>query len=256
MWDVSQYSRFQSERTRPFFDLVGQVRAESPARVVDLGCGTGELTRTLADRWPRAIVLGIDSSPQMLAESAKFKQQDRVEFLQQDIADWSPAEPVDVIISNAALQWLPRHDELVTRLASFLTPGGVLAVQMPNRFRTASQRAIEDAMNDPRWRERMAGVGLHQESVQPLEEYTRLLMRLGCSVNAWETTYMHILPGKDGVLEWLEGTGLRPLLATLDPLDKEAFRTEVGARLRRAYPSFNGATLFPMPRLFFVATRA
>ena len=267
MWDVSQYEQFASERSRPFWDLVGQIPLQamrSATTVVDLGCGTGELTASLLLRCRQAHILGIDSSPEMLKKAETVDQRNwelrgatgKVEFRLADIADWRPDQPVDVILSNAALQWLPDHEQLFPRLASFLSDHGTLAVQMPNRFRAPSQRAIEETIADGPWRDRLSNVGLHQKSVLPTEDYARLLMRLGFTVNAWETTYFHILHGENASLEWLKGTALRPLLAALDPDQQTEFQRALAARLNLAYPPRDGITFFPMQRLFVVATRS
>jgi trans-aconitate 2-methyltransferase len=223
--------------------------------MVDLGCGTGEQTATLLDRWPAARVLGVDSSPEMLKKAASVANRGQLDFLLSDIADWKPAEPVDVIVSNAALHWLPDHEDLIPRLASYLSPRGVLAVQMPNRFRAPSQQAIEETVAAGPWHGRLAGIGLHRESVLPTETYARLLMRLGFTVNAWETTYFHIRHGENAALEWLKGTALRPLLAAMDSEDQAEFQRALAARLNVVYPPLDGITVFPMQRLFFVATR-
>ena len=256
MWDVSQYTRFQSERSRPFFDLVAQIPATDPKVIVDLGCGTGELTATLLDRWPGARILGVDSSLEMLKKAATVTRPGQLEFLLSDIADWKPDQLVDVLLSNAALHWLPDHEQLIPRLASYLATDGVLAVQMPNRFRAPSQQAIEDTIAASPWRDRLRGIGLHRESVLPTETYARLLMQLGFAVDAWETTYIHVLHGENASLEWFKGTALRPLLAALDAEQQAEFQRALATRLNDLYPPRDGFTLLPMQRLFFVAARS
>jgi trans-aconitate 2-methyltransferase len=253
-WDANQYLKFAEERSRPFFDLLSQVRLEAPASVVDLGCGTGSLTRTLADRWPRARVVGVDNSADMLKKAEPVAIPGRLDFVQADLNDWSPTTPLDLIVSNAAFHWMPDHEPLFARLAKTIAPGGMMAVQMPHRFQTPSQHAVEQTSADPRWATLLAGVGLNQESVKPVEWYVRVLYKLGFTVNAWETTYVHVLTGDDPVLEWIKGTGLRPLLDRLGPQQGE-FLSDLGARLRQAYPQEEGVTLFPFPRVFFVATK-
>jgi trans-aconitate 2-methyltransferase len=256
MWDADQYSKFSKERSRPFDDLMAQVTAERPASIVDLGCGTGGLTRRLAERWPGARVLGVDSSPDMLEKSQSLAIPGRLEFARADIAQWASDGPIDLIVSNAALHWLADHEALFTRLASMLAPAGTLAVQMPDRFQTPSQDAIEAAASDPRWSSSLAGVGLHRESARPLVWYVRHLRDLSLAVNAWQTTYVHVLSGENPVLDWLKGTALRPLLARLDSSQADDFLSEVGTRLKATYAPTGSVTFFPMPRLFFVATRS
>jgi trans-aconitate 2-methyltransferase len=256
MWDAEQYAKFTAERERPFADLLAQVpRDQDNTRlIVDLGCGPGRLTRQLAERWPAARVVGVDNSAEMLDKAEPFAIPARLQFVRADLADWSPNQPVDLILSNAALHWIADHQALLKRLAGYLAPGGTLAVQMPNRFEGPVQAAIDETAADPRWAAQLKGVGLHRGSVQPVEWYARLLQDLGFVVNAWETTYVHVLSGENPVLEWFQGTGLRPLLARLDPDAAEQFRADLATRLRALYPPRNGTTLFPMPRLFFVAT--
>jgi trans-aconitate 2-methyltransferase len=267
MWDVSQYTLFERERSRPFFDLVGQIphqNSKDARTVVDLGSGTGELTASLLLRSPHAHIVGIDSSAEMLkkAETVDQRAWERrgstgtLKFRLGDIADWAPDEPVDIIVSNAALHWLADHERLISRLASFLASDGVLAVQMPNNFRAPSHQAIFETAAAGPWRERLAGVGLHRDAVLPIETYVRLLLELGFTVNAWETTYLHILPGENAVLEWLKGTALRPLLTALDPGHQADFQRALAARLDEVYPLRDGVTIFPMQRLFFIASRS
>jgi trans-aconitate 2-methyltransferase len=255
MWNAAQYTRFSYERSRPGLDLLAQIQLDQPHTLVDLGCGTGHLTRQLAERWPSARVLGVDSSPEMLAEARKLSLPNRLEFVEATIETWTPAEPLDLIFSNAALQWVDGHEALLARLTKLLRPGGALAVQMPSRFETPSQYAIEATAAEPRWAKSLAGVGLHRESVQPAAWYVHQLLELGCAVNAWETTYIHVLSGADPVLEWFKGTALRPLLARLKADEVDDFLSRLAERLRLAYPAKNGVTLLPFPRLFWVAVR-
>jgi trans-aconitate 2-methyltransferase len=255
MWDAAQYMKFEQERARPFLDLLARVQRERVGAVADLGCGTGHLTRMLAERWPEATVTGVDSSPQMLEKARPLEIPGRLSFVLGDLATWSPSGPLDLLVSNAALHWVADHAGLLSRLAGMLAAGGTLAVQMPNRFQTPAQSAIEETSADPRWASRLHGVGLSRESVRPLLWYVRQLRGLGFTVDAWETTYVHVLTGQDPIVKWLEGTGLRPLLERLGPPEQDEFRQALATRLKAAYPPDAGVTLFPFPRLFFVATR-
>jgi trans-aconitate 2-methyltransferase len=255
MWDANTYLKFADERGRPFADLLGQVADDQPRTIVDLGCGPGQLTLTVAERWPAAQVIGVDNSPEMMEKARPLSLPGRLQFIQADIGNWSPEAPVDLVVSNAALHWLPAHDSVLSRLSAMLTPGGTLAVQMPNRFHTPAQAAIEETVAQPRWAA-LHDVGLHRESVLPLRRYVERLHELSFQVNAWETTYIHVLRGENPVLEWLRGTALRPLLASLELRAQDEFLRELAERLRTAYPPKPGVTLFPFPRLFFVATRS
>jgi trans-aconitate 2-methyltransferase len=232
------------------------VRRESASSIADLGCGPGHLTEVLAKRWPAAQVVGVDNSPEMLEQARPLVIPSRLEFVNADIANWSPPKPLDLLVSNAALQWVPDHESLIPRLAGMLATGGTLAVQMPDRFyQSPAQEAINAAAADPRWASALQGVGLHRDSVKPLLWYIRRLHQLGFAVDAWETTYVHVLTGQDPVLQWLKGTALRPLLDRLHPALKEEFLQILARRLETAYPAEGKFTLFHFPRLFFVATR-
>ncbi len=254
MWDAQQYLKYSDERSRPFFDLLARVRRERADSIADLGCGPGNLTRTLAERWPTARLLGVDNSLEMLQQARPRAIPGRLDFVQADIASWSPEKAVDLIFSNAALQWVSGHEALLPRLAGMLAPDGTLAVQMPYHFQNPAHLVIEETKADPRWRPALEGVGLHQKSVLPLVWYVERLHDLGFTVDAWQTTYVHVLSGENPVLEWFKGSALRPLLSRLAPEARVEFLHELGARLRAAYPARGGITLLPFPRLFFVAT--
>jgi trans-aconitate 2-methyltransferase len=249
MWDPEVYGRYADERSRPFHELVARVRAVEPASVVDLGCGDGALTATLAERWPSASVLGVDSSAQMLAGAPAGP---RVRFEEGRIEDWAPAAPVDVLVSNAALQWVPDHVALLPRLVGALAPGGWLALQVPGNWDEPSHTLLAALRESPRWRSRLAGAGRGPAAPGPAE-YVRVLAGLGCAVDAWETTYAQVLQGPDPVLGWVRGTALRPVLARLPAAEAAEFEAEYGALLREAYPAEPWGTLLPFRRVFAVA---
>ncbi|MCW2604050.1 MAG: tam [Pseudonocardiales bacterium] len=250
-WDPLLYRNYVDERSRPFADLVARIGAEAPAQVVDLGCGSGGLTSTLAQRWPDARIVGLDSSPEMLGAAVPGP---RLSFQLQDIAEWDPsAAAPDVIVSNAALQWVPGHLAMLERWARALRTGGWLAFQVPANFSSPSHRLMRETAELPEFRDRLAGVLRHDDAIESIADYWKVLAAAGCVVDAWETTYLHVLLGDDPVLEWVRGTGLRPVLATLDAASAARFEAEYAARLREAYPSQGGATLFPFARRFVVA---
>jgi trans-aconitate 2-methyltransferase len=255
MWDPNQYARFARERARPYHDLLGQFELAQPKTIADLGCGSGEMTRTLANRWPGASVVGIDNSPEMLTRAECHVLPGRLRFEKGDLATWRSPVPLDLLLSNAALQWVGDHERVLAGWAAMLAPGGVLAVQIPYRFRSITQAALDAAVRDRRWADRLRGVGLSRDSVHPLPRYIRCLQGLGLEVNAWKTTYYHLLTGENPVMEWFKGTALRPVLARLDEREVPGFLAVVGARLREAHPQHNGVTTLPFTRLFFVARR-
>ncbi len=255
MWDPTQYERFRAERARPFHDLCARIPAGPVATAADLGCGTGETTATLLDRWPDAHIVGVDSSPEMLAAAAPRAVPGRLDFAQADLRAWTPARPFDRLISNATLHWVPDHAPLLARLAGLLAPGGVLAVQMPNNFTSSSHTELRAVAESGPWASRLRDTW-EPNAAEPVTWYAETLLALGLHVDAWETTYLHILPAADGVLEWMKGTALRPILALLDEGERTAFLSDYAARLRVAYPPRMDHTIFPFRRIFFVARRA
>ncbi|GAB3061051.1 trans-aconitate 2-methyltransferase [Micromonospora schwarzwaldensis] len=253
MWDPSTYLRYRDERSRPFHDLLARVGAERPRAVVDLGCGPGTLTAGLAARWPDSRVTGLDSAPEMITRAAALAAP--VTFAVGDVRDWRPTPDVDVLVANAVLQWVPGHRELLTRWAGELPRDAWLAFQVPGNFAAPSHRALRAVAGRDRWREPLAGL-LREAPVGEPVDYATLLTGAGCAVDAWETTYVHLLPaaGADHpVLAWMEGTALRPVRAALDAAGWADFRAELGVRLAEAYPVRQGQVYFPFRRIFVVA---
>lgn len=251
-WDSDQYRRFESSRTRPAEDLLARIPSRDPQLVVDVGCGPGNSTRLLRERWPAAEVIGLDSSSEMLDTAC-----DEVEgasFVEADLRDWTPHRPADVVFSNATLQWVPDHERVLAHLLSWLSPGrGVLAVQMPDNYGAPSHALMRELAASSRWANLLSGV-LRERPVSSPEEYFGVLSPHG-EVDLWMTEYVHVLDGDDPVLEWVKGTGLRPVLDRLGEEDGSEFVDEYAARLRQAYPKQDGGqTLFPFRRLFFVVS--
>jgi trans-aconitate 2-methyltransferase len=256
MWDPAVYHRFGSERSRPFFDLVGQVEAEKPRAVVDLGCGPGELTGTLAERWPEARVTGVDSSPEMIAKA--LSAAGTVEFRIGDVRDWTPGPDVDVLVTNATLQWVPGHQQLLTRWARELPRGAWLAMQVPGNFGAPSHRALREVARSAPFAAATGDV-VRDEPVDDAVGYAALLTGVGATVDAWETTYVHLLPDsgpEHPVLRWMEGTALRPVKAALDEDAWRRFRAALTEKLAAAYPVRHGLVAFPFRRIFVVARTA
>jgi len=278
MWDAAQYLRYDDERARPFTDLIARVGATAPARVVDLGCGPGNLTALLAARWPGAQVSGVDNSPEMIEAARSAISGPAFEL--GDVRDWRPSAAPDVITCNAVLQWVPDHGDLVVSWADLLPPDGWLAFQLPGNVRSPSHELVAELAASPRWRALLADAEYNRQAGDP-GDYVRLLARPGFEVDAWETTYQHILPGgangvpprtprgvPDGkasisgtqsdhpVLEWMKGTTLRPVLTVLDEEQAADFVTEYAERLRTAYPAQAFGTVFPFRRVFTVVHRS
>lgn len=248
-WDPVTYLRFSDERSRPFFDLLARIEASAPTMVVDLGCGPGQLTARLADRWPEATVLGVDSSPEMITK-AREHTSDRVRFLLADLRRWHPVAPVDVLISNATLHWVPHHRSLLPAFLNSLAEGGWLAFQLPGNFNEPSHTLLRELASEARFAPATRSVDW-PAAAEPVD-YLSDLAALGCRVDAWETTYLHILSGSDPVFDWISGTGARPVLEALDDDQRAAFVSEYKALLRKAYPAQTYGTVFPFRRIFVV----
>jgi len=255
IWDPKTYARYADERSRPFAELLARVRAQRPGYVVDAGCGTGELTADLVRRWPEATVEGFDSSPSMITKARELDTAAR--FAVADVTTWHPDRPVDVIVSNAVLQWVPEHRDVLERWADALSPGGWLAFQVPGNHHAPSHVAIRELCASSAWSDRLGDYGRADPVGSPLD-YLDLLGAAGCRVDAWETTYVHVLTaaeGRDPVLDWVSGTTLRPVLDRLTPEEGERFGAELAERLERAYPAREYGTPFPFRRIFVVGQR-
>ncbi len=250
-WEPDRYLRFSDERSRPFFDLVSRIGARVPERVIDLGCGPGQLPVALAERWPTATVIGLDSSAAMIEKAEASQSHPRVSFGLVDVRAWQPAEPVDVLVTNAMLQWVPGHRALFPGFVAALRPGGWFAMGVPGNFGAPSHTLLRELARDPRFAAFTADVAW-PASDEP-QQYLAELSRLGCEVDAWETTYLHVLDGPDPVFGWISSTGARPVLQALPDELRTEFETEYKAALRTAYPSQSYGTVLPFRRIFVVA---
>jgi len=251
-WDPARYLAYADERGRPFLELLARVGAAAPGTVVDLGCGTGNLTVLLADRWPEARVSGLDSSPEMIAAAPDNAG---VGFSVGDVGAWAARDgDVDVIVSNAALQWIPGHLGLLPSVVGRLAPGGWLAFQVPGNVDEPSHTIRRDLAAEAPYAEHTSGVAV--PDAHDASTYLRTLTDLGCEVDAWETTYLHVLHGPDPVFTWVSGTGARPTLQALPDELRGPFEEEFRRRLRAAYPERNGSVVLPFRRVFAVARRA
>lgn len=249
-WDPERYLRYADERGRPFVELLARVRAQAPATVTDLGCGPGNLTTLLADRWPDAAITGVDASAEMIAKARTLESS--VRFETADLRAWlRTGEPVDVIISNATLQWVPGHLDLLPALVEHVRPGGWLAFQVPGNFGEPSHVLRRELAAESPYAEHTAGVAAPE--AHDAATYLQALSALGCTVDAWETTYLHVLHGQDPVFAWISGTGARPTLQALPDDLRTAFEEELKRRLRRAYPDDGHGVVMPFRRVFVVA---
>jgi trans-aconitate 2-methyltransferase len=250
-WDPAQYLRWSDHRVRPAVDLMQRVPLERPAHIVDLGCGTGNVTALLRRLWPDARVTGVDASAAML-ERARASDAG-VDWRQAEIGEWAPVAPVDLLFSNAALHWLGDHGVLFPRLLSFVAPGGVLAVQMPRNFAEPSHTSITEVAQDGAWRERLTPL-IRPEPCKPPAFYWDVLAPRAKSLDVWETVYQQALTGDNPVADFVKGSWLRPFLDALGAAEAAAFEAAYRAKVARAYPARgDGTTLFPFRRLFIVA---
>ncbi len=253
-WSPAQYLTFADERTRPARDLLAAVPLKDARHVVDLGCGPGNSTELLVERFPDARVTGVDSSAEMLVEARA--RLPRATFLQADAATWIPDTPVDLLFANALFQWVPDHVGVLVRLMSVLAPGGVLAVQLPDNLGEPSQLLMEEAAAGS-WSAELAGASRERETIASPSDYYDRLKPAAIAVDVWRTTYHHPLADAAAIVAWFRSTGLRPYLNRLDPAEQEAFLAKYRSLIAAAHPPrVDGRVLLAFPRLFIVAIKA
>ena len=265
-WNPSLYLQFADERTQPAIDLVAQIELVNPARIIDLGCGPGNSTAILRARWPQADIIGLDSSTEMIAAASKNFPAGK--WVLDDIAAWAgcsapgatpaetPAQTFDIVFSNAVFQWLPAHDVLFPRLFDRVTPGGVLAAQMPAHFESPLHRLIHQISEHADWNDGMdrarSAIAVHRPGF-----YYDLLQSKASSTALWHTEYQHVMENPEAILAWIRGTGLRPFLQALESVEQQQrFEQLLLAGIQKAYPAqSDGRVLFPFRRLFLLARR-
>lgn len=254
-WSAKQYVAFEDERTRPARDLLAAVPSVDARSVIDIGCGPGNSTELLVERFANATVRGVDSSPDMI-EAAR-KRLPQVLFDTVDIGNWDEGGPFDVIFANAVLQWLPDHATLLPALVNKLAPAGSLAIQMPDNLNEPSHRLMREVAADGPWASKLAGAAGQRTEMASASDYYSMLRPHCARVDVWRTTYHHPLAGgASGVVEWFKGSGLRPFLEPLDEAEKAQYLQQYLAAIEQAYPTLSdGSVLLPFPRLFLVATR-
>jgi trans-aconitate 2-methyltransferase len=253
-WSAQQYLKFENERTRPVGDLLAQVPLDNPARVVDLGCGPGNSTELLIQRFPDAEVLAVDSSPDMLRQARERLQ--GCTFLESDLSTWTPEQRTDLLFGNAVFQWVPEHPKVLARLLKVLPAGGVLAVQMPDNTKEPARMLMEKVAASGPWAAAIAPVAAARNDLPPPEDYYDLLRPLCSHIDIWHTHYNHIIENHAGVVEWFKGSGLRPFLAPLDAAMRERFTARYTDEIKAAYTArSDGRIMLKFPRLFILAVR-
>jgi trans-aconitate 2-methyltransferase len=253
-WNSALYLKFENERTRAARDLVAQIPDFEPNSIFDLGCGPGNGTELLAAAFPRAKIVGLDLSDNMLAVARV--RVTTAGFVKQDIETWSPVQKVDLIFANASLHFVPNHHELMVRLVAYLNEGGRLAVQMPNNIQELSHALMRMVAADGPWADRLVPIAKTRPVIGALDFYYQLLTPVCSKIDIWQTTYVHPLDGPDDFVAWFEGSALRPFLELLSPSECEAFLARYRAELSAGYPKQpDGKVLLSYPRLFFVAQK-
>ncbi|MFT4126106.1 MAG: methyltransferase domain-containing protein [Gordonia sp. (in: high G+C Gram-positive bacteria)] len=251
VWDPARYLQFADHRTRPFLDLIAQIPSDAES-IIDLGCGPGHLMGHLRTRWPEAHILGIDSSPEMIQAALRGNNDPQINYDVADIVDWNPPQPVDVIISNAVFQWIPDQFAVLDRVLGFLNPGGTCAVQVPANASAPTHTTLAELAAREPYAEYLRGIA-PLPATSPLE-YLEFFADRGLHVNAWETTYVHVLDGDHPVFDWISGTGARPYLQALPDDLVEPFSDDLRARFREIFPTRDWGTALPFRRTFAVAT--
>lgn len=254
VWDPALYRRFEAERTRPAHELLARLEQSAPGYVSDLGCGPGNSTQLLHQRWPQAAVVGVDNSRAMLDHAAASLPD--CAFIQADISQWQPDRLQDIIYANASLQWVGDHSRLFPHLFSLLAEGGSLAIQMPDNREQPTHRLMRQVAGQPAWRSAIGDAAAVRVKVGDATEYYDLLAGQGALVDIWRTTYFHVMPSLDSIIDWLRATGLGPFLAPLDQQQQQDFLAEYRQALAGAYPvRADGCVLMAFPRLFMIASR-
>jgi trans-aconitate 2-methyltransferase len=250
-WNPDVYLAFADQRGRPFFDLLSRIGADAPRRVVDLGCGPGNLTVTLKQRWPDAALEALDSSPEMVAAA----RERGLDAAVGDVTQWAPQSDTDVVVTNAALQWVPEHTALLARWATELGSGAWIAMQVPGNFDAPSHRAVREVAGRPEFTDPLQGMRFREgHVVETPARYAEILSDAGCVVDAWETTYIHELTGETPVLDWISGTALTEVKSRLSEDAWQEYRRQIIPMLAESYPArADGRTWFPFRRVFVVA---
>ena len=252
-WDPNLYLAFGDQRLRPALDLIARIALDSPRTIVDLGCGTGNVTAALETRWPAAQITGLDNAPEMLARARE--QGPGITWIDADLDAWRPRTPVDLLFSNAALHWVEDHAALFPRLVAGVAEGGAFAVQMPRNWQAPSHELIHETLRDGPWRGRLEPLIRPRPTLAPAFYYD-LLAPLVQSLDIWETEYHQVLEGENPVADYVKGSALRRFLAALEEPERSRFDSAYRERIKAAYPPrADGKTLFPFLRLFILARR-
>jgi len=256
-WSSEQYLKFKAERTQPSEDLAARIPVSSPKKIIDIGCGPGNSTRVLKNKYPDAHILGVDSSSDMIAKAEKDNPDMEFRLINVPSELDKLSDKFDVVFSNAVLQWIPDHPVLLPRLWELLNAGGTLAVQIPMNFEQPIHKIVDSTAKSAKWSGKIGQPRLFH--TLSCEEYFDIVSRLTDNFSFWHTTYFHRMPSAQSIMEWYKGTGLRPYLAALEKYggqDAADFEREVYEQVEKEYPSReNGEIIFRFPRFFFIANK-
>jgi trans-aconitate 2-methyltransferase len=251
-WNPELYLKYADERTQPSYDLVSRIKLANPARIIDVGCGPGNSTQALRERWPNADISGLDNSPEMIEKARSAYPQGQ--WILADAANWRPDARYDIVFSNAVLQWLPHHESLIEKLYACVHSQGALAVQIPANYNSPLYRAILRVAARPEWKDTLEGCEARL-TYHPVGFYYDLLSTLSSRFYVWHTIYYHVMASHQGLIDWYASTGMRPYLERLaNQEQRRAFQAQILEACRPDYPAqADGRILFPFQRLFFIA---
>lgn len=253
-WNPNLYLKFDNERSRPSVDLVARIKSEHPVSIIDVGCGPGNSTQVLHRKWPAAQIIGVDNSPAMIEKAKEdYPEQDWLLF---DADKDRIIDTFDIVFSNAAIQWIPNHEDLIKRFSEMLNEYGMLAVQIPLFFDMLLGKSIHEIAESDKWNNKTGGVR-QLFTIHTPEFYFDILSKYFKKIDIWTTNYFHTMESHTAILEMIRSTGLKPYLERLEiDAERDAFEAEVLDGIVRDYPSQNnGKVLFPFTRLFFVAQK-
>ena len=253
-WSAEQYLKFEDERTRPSRDLLAQIPLAAPRKAVDIGCGPGNSTELLVERWPNAEIMGIDTSADMLRQARE--RLPKQTFVEANVAHWVPPANTDVLFANAIFQWVPDHLRQLQRLLGALPAGGALAVQMPDNLDEPCHVMMREVAHAGPWRETLADAARARDVLPKPGAYYDALRPLCQRIEIWHTIYNHVLADATAIVEWVKGTGLKPFVDPLEPAERKEFVREYTARVAAAYPpQVDGKVILRFPRFFVVAVK-
>ncbi len=253
-WNVEHYLKFENERSRPALELLSRVELHNPLTIVDLGCGPGNSTEILANRYPNATILGVDSSERMIVKAReRFPNRPNISFIEEDVTNWQSYKQVNLIFANALFQWVPDHLDVIAQLLNYLTPGGVLALQMPDNLNEPNHILLRDLATDGPWSIKLARAGIRRRIIYSPKVYYDALKPLASKIDIWHSIYNHILDGPAMIIEWMKGTGLQSYLQCLNEAEEQIFLANYELELASAYdPLVDGKVMFTFPRIFIL----